>query len=58
MSRLAHGSFARHHDGGRAAEILELLTIDGFGIWRLVGMIVILTGSFRNGDGRKITEWT
>jgi hypothetical protein len=34
------------------------LTLGGFGIWWLVDLILIVTGSFRDGDGQKISEWT
>jgi len=39
-------------------KILQLVTVGGLGIWWLVDLILILTGSFRDGDGRQITEWT
>ncbi|HEY2378313.1 MAG TPA: TM2 domain-containing protein [Gemmatimonadaceae bacterium] len=48
----------RFYAGKIGTGILELLTFGGFGIWWLVDMILILTGSLRDGDGRKITEWT
>ena len=53
------GVFGAHrfYAGKIGTGILELLTLGGFGIWWLVDMIFIVTGSFRDGDGRKITEW-
>ncbi|HEY2851461.1 MAG TPA: TM2 domain-containing protein [Gemmatimonadaceae bacterium] len=38
--------------------VLELVTIGSFGIWWLVDLILIATGSFTDGDGSKITAWT
>jgi TM2 domain-containing membrane protein YozV len=54
------GVFGAHrfYAGKIGTGILELLTIGGFGIWWLVDLILILTGSLRDGDGRRITEWT
>ena len=54
------GVFGAHrfYVGKIGTGILELLTLGGFGIWWLVDMILILTGTFRDGDGQKITEWT
>ena len=54
------GVFGAHrfYAGKICTGILELLTVGGFGIWWLVDIILILTGSFRDGDGRKITAWT
>jgi TM2 domain-containing membrane protein YozV len=48
----------RFYAGKVLTGILELVTIGGLGIWWLVDLILILTGSFRDGDGRQITEWT
>src|SRR5437868_9260108 len=54
------GVFGAHrfYAGKIGTGILELITVGGLGIWWLVDMILILTGSFRDGDGQKITEWT
>jgi TM2 domain-containing membrane protein YozV len=48
----------RFYAGKVLTGILQLVTIGGLGIWWLVDLILILTGSFRDGDGRQITEWT
>jgi TM2 domain-containing membrane protein YozV len=54
------GVFGAHrfYAGKIGTGILELITVGGLGIWWLVDMILILTGSFKDGDGLKITEWT
>ena len=54
------GVFGAHrfYAGKIGTGILQLLTVGGLGIWWLVDMILILTASFRDGDGQKITEWT
>lgn len=54
------GVFGAHrfYAGKVGTGVLELLTLGGFGIWWLVDMILILTGSFRDGEGQTISEWT
>ena len=53
------GVFGAHrfYVGKIGTGILELLTVGGLGIWWLVDMILILTGSFRDKNGQRITEW-
>ena len=53
------GVFGAHrfYAGKIGTGILELVTFGGLGIWWLVDMILILTGSFKDGDGQKISEW-
>ena len=54
------GVFGAHrfYAGKIGTAILQLLTLGGLGIWALVDMILILTGTFRDGDGQRISEWT
>lgn len=43
--------------------VMLLLTLSFFGIfisaiWNFIDFVVILCGAFRDGDGRKIVNWT
>lgn len=48
----------RFYVGKVGTGILQLFTFGGLGIWTLVDFIMILTGSFRDSEGKKITQWT
>ncbi len=37
--------------------VLMLITIGGLGIWMMIDLIIILLGSFRDADGRRIFLW-
>ena len=37
--------------------VLMLCTLGGLGIWALVDLIFILTGSFRDREGRRVYQW-
>lgn len=53
------GVFGAHrfYVGKIGTGILELLTAGGLGIWWLVDIIMIVTGSFRDSNGKRITVW-
>lgn len=53
------GVFGAHrfYVGRTGSGILQALTLGGLGIWWLYDNIMILTGSFRDGEGLLISDW-
>jgi TM2 domain-containing membrane protein YozV/predicted RNA-binding Zn-ribbon protein involved in translation (DUF1610 family) len=53
------GMFGAHrfYVGKHATGLLMLCTFGGFGIWWLVDLIMVITGQFRDKEGRRVTEW-
>jgi TM2 domain-containing membrane protein YozV len=37
--------------------VLMLCTLGGLGVWALVDLIFILTGSFRDKEGKRVYQW-
>ena len=56
----ALGMFGVHrfYTGHTAMGVFQLLTCGGLGIWALVDFILILTGNYRDGDGRPLVQDT
>ena len=56
---LVLGVFGAHrfYAGKTGTGLLQLLTAGGLGLWWLYDLIMVLTGSFRDADGERITEW-
>ncbi len=54
------GVFGAHrfYVGRTGSAIAQLCTLGGLGIWMLVDLIVIVTGSFTDAEGRKLVRWT
>lgn len=54
------GVFGAHrfYVGKIGTAIAMLLTLGGMGIWMLIDLIMIATGSFKDENGIRITEWT
>jgi TM2 domain-containing membrane protein YozV len=54
------GVFGAHrfYVGKIGSAIAMLLTLGGMGIWMLIDLILIATGSFKDDNGVRITEWT
>jgi hypothetical protein len=52
------GVFGAHrfYVGKYGTGFLMLVTIGGVGIWMLIDLILIITGQFRDKEGRRITE--
>ncbi|HEV2964955.1 MAG TPA: NINE protein [Candidatus Angelobacter sp.] len=48
----------RFYVGKIGSGIAQLLTFGGLGIWALVDLIILATGSFTDAEGNKITLWT
>lgn len=52
------GAFGIHrfYTNHIAIGIVQLLTLGGCGIWTLVDIILIATGEFKDGDGKKLVR--
>lgn len=48
----------RFYVGKIGTGILQLLTFGGFTIWALIDFIIILVGSFRDADDKRLFHWT
>lgn len=48
----------RFYVGKIGTGILFLLTFGGLGLWWLIDLILMLSGSFTDKDGHQVTQWT
>ena len=48
----------RFYAGKIGTAILFIITFGGLGIWWIVDLILIVTGSFTDDHGQRITQWT
>jgi hypothetical protein len=55
---LLFGVFGAHrfYVGKNGTGFLMLITLGGFGIWMLIDLILLITGQFRDKEGRLVTE--
>jgi hypothetical protein len=53
------GVFGAHrfYVGKHGTGLLMLITVGGLGIWWLADLIMLVTGQFRDKEGRRVTEW-
>lgn len=53
------GCFGLHrfYVGKIGTGILQLLTLGGLGIWALIDLIFLATGSFKEKDGKILKNW-
>ena len=48
----------RFYVGKIGTAILYIITLGGLGIWWIVDLILIVTGSFTDSRGQRIVQWT
>lgn len=46
----------RFYTGSIGIGIVQLLTLGGCGIWTLIDLILIVTGAFKDGDGKPLVK--
>ena len=47
----------RFYVGKIGTAILMIVTLGGLGVWVLIDLIMILVGSFRDKEGKKLVNW-
>jgi len=54
------GGFGAHrfYAGKMGTALLFIVTFGGLGIWWLIDIVMVCTGSFTDSEGRPIFKWT
>jgi hypothetical protein len=54
------GAFGAHrfYVGKTGSAILMACTLGGMGLWWMADVILLLTGEFRDADGRRVVKWS
>lgn len=47
----------RFYTGHTTIAVIQLLTAGGCGIWALIDLIMIITGSMKTADGQNLESW-
>ena len=52
------GVFGAHrfYVGKTGTGVLQLVTLGGLGLWMLYDLVLLLTGQFRDGEDKRVTE--
>ena len=48
----------RFYVGKTGSGIAQILTFGGLGIWAIIDLIMIVCGSFKDSEGKPLTEWS
>ena len=53
------GIFGAHrfYTGKTGTAVLQLFTLGGLGIWMTIDLIMLIIGSFKDKEGRRLTVW-
>lgn len=53
------GGFGAHrfYVGKVGTAVLQVLTFGGFGVWTLIDLVLIATGTFTDKKGKQVKKW-